>query len=308
MTGLVLQRILVPIDFSPDADQAVADAIEIARSADAEIDLLHVWRRPIQPGLPEAGLVPIDAVNAIRKADEEKLNAQAASIRDQGVRCSAHLIEGIPWHEIVEAVASFDADLIVVGTRGRTGLKHLVMGSVAERVSRHATCPVLTVKADASRGGIRPDVVVVPTDFSPTARQALKLAEQIAATMGPSRLILAHAYYVPVELEMLVSSEASGYDGLLLGRISEAATAELERILEDVQDAGMSVEYVSRHGTPEHVVADVARENDADLIVMGTHGRTGVSRMLMGSVAEYVVRMAPCPVLTVGPLPSDSEA
>ena len=307
MTRLRLQRILVPVDFSPDADQAVADAIEIARSADAEIDLLHVWRTPIQAGLPEAGLVPIDAVDAIRKADEEKLNAQAASIRDQGVRCNAHLIDGIAWHEIVEAVASFHADLIVVGTRGRTGLKHLVMGSVAERVTRHASCPVLTVKADASRGGIRPEVVLVPTDFSPTARQALKLAEEVAAAMGPSRLILAHAYYVPVELEMLISSEGSADDGRLLGRISEAAAAELERILEDLQEAGMSVEYVARHGSPERVIADLATENQADLIVMGTHGRTGVSRMLMGSVAEYVVRVAPCPVLTVGPLPLHLE-
>ncbi len=301
MTELALQRILVPVDFSADADQAVADAIEIARGADAGIDLLHVWRRPIQVGLPEAGFIPIGALDAIRKADEERLHAQAVSIREQGVRCDTHLIEGIAWHEIVDAVASFDVDLIVVGTRGRTGLKHLAMGSVAERVIRHATCPVLTVKADASRGGIRPEVVVVPTDFSPTARRALKLAEQIAAAMGPSRLILAHAYYVPVELEVLAGAEGSSSDGLLLGRISEAATAELERMLEELQEAGVSVEYVARHGAPDHVIADIVRENAADLIVMGTHGRTGVSRVLLGSVAEHVVRLAPCPVLTVGP-------
>ncbi len=300
MATLPLQRILVPVDFSPDADQAVKDAIEIARAADAEIDLVHVWRMPIQVALPEAGFVPSGAVSAMRKADEERLHAQAASIRGQGLRCDAHLIEGVPSQEIVEAVRTFDADLIVMGTRGRTGLKHLVMGSVAERVTRHATCPVLTVKVDASRGGIRPSVVVVPTDFSPASRQALKLAEQIATGMGPSVLVLVHACYVPVEIERLISSERARDDSLPR-RLSEASSAELERMFKDLQKAGVSVEYVARHGAPEQVIADVAKENDADLIVMGTHGRTGLPRMLMGSVAEHVVRMAPCPVLTVGP-------
>ncbi len=100
---------------------------------------------------------------------------------------------------------------------------------------------------------------------------------------------------------MLTGAEGSGSDGLLLGRISEAATTELERMFEELQEAGVSVEYVARHGAPDHVIADIVRENDADLIVMGTHGRTGVSRVLLGSVAEHVVRLAPCPVLTVGP-------
>jgi len=306
MAALPLRKILVPTDFSPDADQAVADAIELARAADAQIELLHVWRRPVQATMPEAGLVPVEVVSAIRKADEAKLQAAATSIRDQGVRCDAHLIEGVPSYEIVDAVGSFGADLIVIGTRGHTGLKHLVMGSVAERVTRHASCPVLTVKADPSRSGIRPSVVVVPTDFSPSARQALELAEQIATAMGPSRIVLVHAYYVPVEIEAMLSYEHADAPSLL-DRMSEAAAAELERILADLQEAGVGVEYVVRHGPPDHVIADVARENDADLIVMGTHGRTGMRRVLMGSVAEHVVRVAPCPVLTVGPPAEDGD-
>lgn len=304
MAILPIRKILVPVDFSPDADQAVADAIEIARASDAEIELLHAWRLPVQATLPEAGLVPIEAVNAIRKSDEEKLQAQAASIRDQGVRCNAHLIEGVASHEIVEAIGAYNADLVVIGTRGQTGLKHAVMGSVAERVTRHASCPVLTVKADGTRAGIRPRVVVVPTDFSPGARGALAVAEQVATAMGPSRLVLAHAYYVPIEIEALIATERGG-DGGLLERMSAASAAELERILADLQEAGVSVEYVARHGSPEQVISEVAKEFGADLIVMGTHGRTGLRRMLMGSVAEHVVRDAPCPVLTVRPREED---
>ena len=79
---------------------------------------------------------------AIRKADEEKLHEKAASIRDSGVDCNAHVIEGIPSHEIAHAIDTFDADLVVMGTRGQTGLKHVLMGSVASRVTRHATCPL----------------------------------------------------------------------------------------------------------------------------------------------------------------------
>jgi nucleotide-binding universal stress UspA family protein len=304
MAILPIRKLLVPVDFSRDADQAVTDAIEIARAAGATIELVHVWRMPVQPTMPEAGLVPIEAVNAIRKADEERLHAQAAAIREAGVDCNAHVIEGIPSHEIVHAVGTFDADLIVIGTRGQTGLKHILMGSVASRVTRRAPCPVLTVKADDSRGGIRPGVVLVPTDFSQTARHALEVAQQVATSMGPARLVLAHAYYVPVEIEVLIATERGG-DGGLLDRMSDAAAEELERILENLQEAGVSVEYAARHGSPEQVIEELAKEFNADLIVMGTHGRSGLRRALMGSVAEHVVRTAECPVLTVRPTKED---
>lgn len=304
MAMLQLSRVLVPVDFSPDSDRAIVDAIELARAAEAEIDLLHVWRLPVQTSMPAAGLVPLEATQAMRDSDQERLDAKVAEVRGRGVKCAGHLVDGVPSQEIVDAVGRFGTNLIVMGTRGHTGLKHVLLGSVAERVARNAECPVLTVKADERAGGIQPRVVVVPMDFSPAAREALTLAEQIATAMGPSQIVLVHGYYVPVELEQLIVAEQGGTGGLL-DLLSEESARDLQAILEDLQEAGVAVEYVAEHGPPERVVAHVAEQRRADLIVMGTHGRTGLSRVLMGSVAEHVVRTAPCPVLTVRPPKGD---
>lgn len=303
MTALPISRILVPIDFSEDSDRAIAAAIELARAVDAEIDVVHVWRLTAYASMPAAGLVPAEATQAMRDGDAERLDAKVAEVREAGIGCTGHLVDGMPSQEVVDAAKRFGADLIVMGTRGRTGLKHVLLGSVAERVARTADCPVLTVKADEG-GALDPRVVVVPMDFSLAARRALTLAERIATAMGPSRLILVHGYYVPVELEQLLVAEKGGTGGLL-DRLSEESASELEAILQDLQHAGVSVEYVAEHGPPERVIARIAEERQADLIVMGTHGRTGLSHMLMGSVAEHVVRTASCPVLTVRPPKED---
>jgi len=298
---LSIQRVLVPVDFSSHADQAVADAIEIARAFDAHIDLLHVWHLPIQASMPQAGLVPVEVMEGFRKGEHERLKVIEAGVRSEKVPCASHMIEGVPSQQIANSAEELGSDLIVMGTRGRTGLQHVLLGSVAERVVRSARCPVLTAKADDTRGAIRPRVIVVPIDFSGAAERALQAARDLAGAMGPAHLVLVHGYYVPAELEQMLVSESTGGSGGVLDRLSKDAARELEQMLVSLQDAGVSAEYVAQHGPPERVIARVAEERDADLIVMGTHGRKGLSHLLIGSVAEHIVRVAPCPVLTIRP-------
>jgi nucleotide-binding universal stress UspA family protein len=139
--------------------------------------------------------------------------------------------------------------------------------------------------------------ILVPMDFSPGANRALELASDLARQAGPAHLILVHAYFVPVEIEALAVIGPEK----LLEDIRARAADDLEKILVRLQDAGISAEYDAAPGSPEEVVLRLADDKEVDLIVMGTHGRTGLTHVLLGSVAERVVRAASCPVLTVKP-------
>jgi len=137
--------------------------------------------------------------------------------------------------------------------------------------------------------------ILVPIDFSDSSRHALSYALDFASKLGPARLLLVHAYYVPPEIEAFAPDRVPGY----LGQLSEQAAKDLEKLLTELQDAQVTAEYLAEPGAPDHVITKLAREHDIDLIVLSTHGRSGFSRLALGSVAERVVQTAPCPVITL---------
>ena len=137
--------------------------------------------------------------------------------------------------------------------------------------------------------------LLVPIDFSDCSRRALDVARSLAKQTGPTHLILVHASFVPTELDSL----AERADPSIRELVSRQATEDLGRILGELQNEGISAEFSTHSGSPDCVIEEVATEKGADLIVMGTHGRTGLAHVLLGSVAERVVRTAPCPVITV---------
>lgn len=140
----------------------------------------------------------------------------------------------------------------------------------------------------------KPGTILVPIDFSASSMRAVSLARELAEALGAARILLVHAYYVPPELAMYAPHRVPGY----LEALEEAARKELDRANEKLGPGGPSAECLARRGMPEQVIPEIARERGSDLIVMGTHGRTGLSRWALGSVAERVLRTAPCPVLT----------
>lgn len=288
-----IKKILVPTDFSEHADHALDTAARLARPFGASLYLLHVVQLPVLAVNPEAPAVPITFWQDLREHAKKRLVPLQKKLQEQGLRCEIDVIEDVPGFAIPAAAERIHADLIVMGSRGLTGLKHVLLGSVAERTVRGAACPVLTVKPVTGPVALR--TIVVPMDFSPAAQRALEAVKSLAKTAGPSHIVLVHAYYVPVELEQYLTTHGDPF----YERVSKGVTKDLEAILVSLQDAGLSAEYIARPGVPETVILDVVKEKKADLVAMGTHGRRGIGHLLLGSVAEKVVRNAPVPVLTV---------
>ena len=144
--GVRFSRILVPVDFSAQSDAALEDAIDLARRLDGKIVLLHVLSVPAF-AFPDASIpMPAQTVVEIQNASRTQLLQLEERVRKAGVGVSTRLLEGAPFVEIVRAARSEQADLIVMGTHGRSGLRHALLGSVAEKVVRKAPCPVLVVR------------------------------------------------------------------------------------------------------------------------------------------------------------------
>ena len=282
MSSPSLKRILVATDFSPHADRAFEWAAALARRFSAELELVtSVFVMPFAGGPPGVAM-PADFVRGLREAAERRLGELAA--RAGGVRVTSTVLHEDPSSGICALARERRADLLALGTRGRAGLAHVLLGSVAERTARLAPCPVLTLHADVSAP--RPlRKLLVPTDFSDPANAAAAFAKGLLEPGGS--LVLAHA--IPLVL---------AGDLPLPDPHSEAwARAEFQKLVATL--GGVSAELDLRFGAADGAVLDAAAEHAADAIVMGTQGRTGLSHVLLGSVAERVIRRAPLPVFSV---------
>ena len=144
---LNIKKILVPTDFSDNAEQAFSHARDLAKALGASVELVHVHQNPLYTGAFGYGTVELPPAyeEETRKAVVARLEEQREAFGN-GVKVSVTVLEGTPFDELVRYAAQENADLIVMATHGYTGLKHVLLGSTAERVVRHAPCPVLTVR------------------------------------------------------------------------------------------------------------------------------------------------------------------
>jgi nucleotide-binding universal stress UspA family protein len=288
-----IRSILVPHDFSAHADAALALAAALARENGAALHLFHTYEIPLGAIPPYGILVPDGLLESVREAAARELAKAARAAERAGVTPVTHLAHATsPPAGIAEAAQEFGADLIVMGTHGLRGIKHALLGSVAERTARIAPCPVLTVRAGAPSDA-RFRKLLVPLDFSPHTDQVLELAIELAKQHG-AELHLLHAYSLPVGVTMAygVAIPPTVWEGL-----QEAASERLAEALARVKAAGLKAETHLVTEPAADAVTEAAAELGADLIVMGTHGLTGLKHALLGSVAERVLRTAPCPVL-----------
>jgi nucleotide-binding universal stress UspA family protein len=283
--------ILVPTDGSAAAETATETALGLARRFDASLHAINVVEVDDYPADIESA-----AAEELTGRGQETLATLGDRAADAGVTATTRVVEtDCPTHQaIIDYAVDHDADLVVMGTHGRTGLNRLVLGSVTERTLRTSPVPVLTVHEDTT---FDPDLgsVLVPTDGS----EAANVASDYGITLAAATDAAMHVVHV-VDL-----TAASGEFGS--SRVLSALEALGRRAVEDVidrsEDAGLqSVEASVLSGTPARAILDYAEERDIDLIVAGTHGRTGLNRYLLGSVTEKLVRVADVPVLTI-PLP-----
>ena len=207
-------------------------------------------------------------------------------------------MEGVsPAKEIVDYVNEYDIDLVVMGTHGRQGIDRLLSGSVSEEVVRQASCPVFTVLGrDEPQPGPEIHNVLAPVDFSEHARLGLAHARELARDYGAALDVL-HV------VEEAVFPSVYGIDPITphMPDVQKRATEALERLADEVVDGAVPTRLHVMSGYAGRDIIDFAQEHDTNLIAMATHGRTGLERFLIGSVAEKVIRSASCPVFTVKP-------
>jgi nucleotide-binding universal stress UspA family protein len=205
-------------------------------------------------------------------------------------RVSRKLLAGVPWHAIVETLADPSFDLVVMGSHGRTGLARVLLGSVAEKVVRHAPCPVLVVRPSSQPKPFTH--VLCPVDFSAYSRDAMELAAELVRP-GGAGILLFHS------LELPVAYAGDPHVPDFMSALDQRSAALLERWAADLRGkVKVPVTTCSRIGRPgQQTLALLEHEPTVDLVVIGSHGHTGIKRALLGSVAEKVVRHAQCPVL-----------
>lgn len=283
---MTFKRILCPTDFSSGSEHALRFATTLAMQHASDLIVLHSWYLPASPfslGSP----IPAAVTQQIVADSQKRLDATVERARKAGVKhVVGELVGGIPWVEITQMLDSRGADLCVLGTHGRTGIKRVLLGSVAEKVVRHAHCSVLAVPSDSEPIGFHH--VLVPTDFSACAERAATLAASLVGSHGVLKLMYCLELPVTYETPMPVPLE---YDASATALLTEEAT-RLKRA------TTARVETLHRVGAPGAEILRTIDENPTiDLVVMGSRGRTGLKRALLGSVAEKTVRHAGRPVL-----------
>jgi nucleotide-binding universal stress UspA family protein len=298
-----IRRILCPVDFSDHSRRALTHAIAIARRYKSTVTVLHVF-----PSAPAAVVGPGPAAFApivLTLVDRERLLADVKAFAEiqpaAAVTVEPTVREGNAADQILEHAIHMKADLLVVGTHGRSGFERLLLGSVAEKVLRKANCPVMTVP------GRLPDVVpaspvvyrriLCPVDFSESSLHALQYA-MVLAEDGESQLTVLHV----VEHEFDCPPDIECDAGMTIGDYLKERDDALQRRLEEVAFGAPElchVESLMTHGKPWRAVLRVATEQRTDLIVMGVQGRGAADLLIFGSTTHHVVREASCPVLTV---------
>jgi nucleotide-binding universal stress UspA family protein len=303
MKKLSIRNVLVPIDFSTISIQTIETAKRLAHRFGASIHLVHVhhWQYPgdFMGSLMPVGKVRVSFEQHRRKrlAEELKMVAQAHGLSPGLI----HPLEGASaFHEICRLAQQIPADLIVMPTHGHTGLRHVLLGSTAERVVRHSPCAVFIVREKKQRSktgrGLSISTILVPVDFSSCSRQGLQYAIGFANEFAAG-MILLHAIY----LGYIYSSEGTAiYD---IPGLQEAtrknAEHQMRKLVRTVNFGSAKFETMFTEGSPVSDICAFAKDHDTDLIITSTHGLTGLQRVLIGSVAEKVVRHAPCSVLVV---------
>ena len=265
----------------------------MAREANAELVLVHAWYVPLATFGGDYPM-PTDLVREV-EADVQRGLATATdeATRLGAPRVTSRLLRGVPWDQIVETAREDPAiDLIIMGTHGRSGLARVLLGSVVEQVIRHAPCSVLAARAP---GGVQPfRNVLCPIDFSEESRHALERAAELAAP-GAAGIALLHVIEPAVALGNLPMGENN------LPAVDRRAAHELAGWASDLEKrVSVPVRTEIRIGRPGVKTLGVLDADPTfDLVIMGSHGRTGIRRVLLGSVAEKVLRHAACPVLIV---------
>lgn len=290
------QQILFPTDFSEASEQGLRHALEIAKRFDARITILHV--RTLfadDPNQPEYQLLDQGKYEAHVEQQLALLREEADpsdrvdTVVERNLSAASCILEYIEGH---------DVDMVVMGTHGRSAFSRFFLGSVAEKVVRHARCPVMTVGQGKSGYRNHPNYQKILTafDFSEISKDAVCRGRDFAAAYGAEMEVLyVVEQVIPPPLDKIWQASVRGD---LPDVISSARESLKKSLGPDLDQVKLEVKVGDADGKAEGEIVAYARDMEFDLVIMGTHGLSGVNHALLGSTTERVVRTAPCPVLT----------
>ncbi len=281
-------RILVAVDGSEPANAAFDHALDVASDCGADVRALYV----ADTNRDSVTTVGTDVRDALEEEGEDVIESarERAAVRD--VPFTGEIVQGEPGDAILSAVEERSADLVALGTSGKGAIRRFLLGSVAEHVIRRADVPVLSVRADEDVRIEHPyDSILVPTDGSEHASRAMKRAVELARRHDATLHVLSVVDVMAVGVDVRAD--------LLIDQLEERAREAVEDAGAEAGEAGVDVVTDTIVGSIPREIRSYAEENEIDLLAMGTHGRRGVDRVLLGSVTERVLRTAPAPVLTV---------
>jgi len=289
---IALDDLLIARDFSASSDRALRHALDLAARTGA---VLHVFYADVlhKKGAKPEQQSPAAGIDKVR----EELKRYDASPPDEALD-AVEVKEGVERDvaaapAILNYSSKHDIDVVTLGTHGRRGPRRVLIGSVAEEVVRRATCPVLTVRGSVETPGPAPgeiDRLLVPVDFSDPSQEAFRYARE-----------LAHLYDAQVHLLHVVEDilRPAFYVEDLEENVEKKARERLQQFVERTPGPEVDLDLHTTSGQAASAITTFADQHDIDLVVTSTHGRTGMQRLLLGSVAEKIVRHTHCPVFTV---------
>ncbi|MCC6997175.1 MAG: universal stress protein [Deltaproteobacteria bacterium] len=282
-------------DLSEPADEAIRQADQQARATGARLVICHVISSPLHldPLFSELSPQLVMLMPKLRERLGIELTARVASLtgRAEG-DFDLHLEEGLPHARVIALSERLGAALLVIGSSGATGLKRALLGGVAEQIVRHAHGPIMI-----ARPGRRSGHILAATDFSDAALPAVRAGAEQAKQRGGDLTVLNSIYLPPaLFVDPLAGGFVAGVTPEQRERLRALSLRHLEEALDKVACRGHSVvaEELAQTAIVRH-----AEELQAELVVVGSHGRTGLKRLLLGSTAEAVVKGAPCSVMVV---------
>ena len=292
----MFKRILMPVDFSERSKAVFPLARLLADAFESEVELLHVVEE--MPYSPPFWVGEVPAIGELRRQALSTSESSIAALKGQlkvspKVNVTTTVSVGPVPSSIIEHAKTEKSELIIAATQGRTGLAHMLLGSVCERVLRHAPCPVLVTPSEGSSESPQVSKLLVAVDLSPHSRRALVLAAQLAQKFG-AEVEVFHCWAAPyfaADVQL---------DAALFTKIRQATEKDVAQFVAGAQlPSDVKVKETVVSGIAPAAICERLEDDPPSMLVLGTHGRTGFKHVLMGSVAEAVVRRAACPSLVV---------
>ena len=290
------QNILVPIDFSEFSSNVLNYAIGLAEKFHSKLILLHAVVLFEDDVNEEQRLQEYEEwVRKREKNIDAHMKKNELRVNQKGISVDSVILRSISAADaILEYLNDHSCDLIIMGTHGRTGLKHIFLGSVAEKIVRLSPIPVLSVHRSVQ--DFRIENIIAPIDFSIYSKNAADYAISIAENFK-AQVNFIHV----IEKEIHPSFYASGVESIFQidTGLQDRVIQNMQGFLEEQLNSDIKPRFMVKEGRAHREIVEYAKEEKADLIVISTHGLTGLEYLLLGSTTEKVVRWASCPVLTL---------